>query len=94
MGIIKSSEILQNDVLMGLLGKACHCTDHDPFEHFGIKPDSEVEIKLLINGTELPGAAGFLQAYYRQYEKIIAQRVRGALSQGKDSIDEGRSETV
>jgi hypothetical protein len=79
MGLIKSNEILQNDVLMGLLGKACHCADHDPFAHFGILPDSDVEIQLLINGKELSGAAGFLQAYYRQYEKLIGNRVRGIL---------------
>src|ERR1043166_3195906 len=79
MGLIKSNEILQNDVLMGLMGKACHCEDHDPFAHFGIIPGDDVEIQLLINGKELPGAAGFLQAYYRQYEKLIANRVRGVL---------------
>jgi hypothetical protein len=79
MSLIKSKEILQNDVLMGLLGKACHCPEHGPFDHFGITPDSEVEIQLLINGKELPGAAGFLQAYYRQYEKLVASRVRNVL---------------
>ncbi len=89
MSLIKSNEILQNDVLMGLLGKACHCDGHDPFEHFEIKPDTEVEIRLTINGKELPGAAGFLQAYYRQYEKLIAQRVRTAMDQRKGPDDEG-----
>lgn len=93
MSKIKYDEILQNDVLMGLLGKACHCEEHNPLAHFEIEPGSEVEILLTINGKELPGAAGFLQAYYRQYEKLIAQRVRTAVDQRKDP-DEGGGKTV
>lgn len=77
MAKISNNDILRNDVLCGLLGKACHCKKHaHPFEHFNIKEGEDSEIILTINGIEVHGAAGFLQAYYRQYEKLIANRVR------------------
>jgi len=76
---INGKDVLKNDVLCGLLGKNCHCSDHDPLEHFGIVPGKDVEISLTINGVEVTGVAGFIQAYFRQYEKLIASRVREIL---------------
>lgn len=62
------------------MGKSCHCGDHTPLDHYGIKPNSENDITLTINGIEVPGAAGFLQAYHRQSENLISERVKTSLN--------------
>lgn len=61
------------------MGKSCHCGDHTPLDHFKVTPNSENDIVLTINGIEVPGAAGFLQAYHKQSERLIDERVQASL---------------
>ncbi len=82
MSKISTKVLMNNDTLLGLIGKSCNvdsCHTH-PLEHFNVKEtDKEIDVFLSINGVEVPGAAGFLQAYYRQSEFLVAQRVRTVL---------------
>jgi hypothetical protein len=81
-----------------LIGKTCKCSEHQhPLDHFNIKPDTETEVKLTLNGVEVPGPAGFLQAYFRQSESLIANRARdiywGSFKNFSTLIDELISRT-
>lgn len=88
---ISTKILMNNDTLLGLIGKTCNkeeCHTH-PLEHFGIKEtDKDVEVFLSINNVEVPGVAGFLQAYYRQSEFLVAQRVRTVLRENFNGLFE------
>lgn len=78
---LKNSDFLRNDVLMGLIGKTCHCQEHsNPLEHFKIdESKKEVDVVLTINDIEVPNCGSFLQSYFRQFEHLIKTRVDNSL---------------